>query len=89
VESAPRTSLSALLQAFTAGLQCEAAPCAAGLRDGEEGAELRPPLPDWSPERLLEVTRAGDQEALTIVFSYLLGRQRGGVARRRHALRSH
>ena len=88
IDSAARSSLSQpgseraraksqCLQAFTAGLHQEAAGFAAGLRDGEEGANLSP-LPDWSPERLRQLVSSGDQvEVLAYVFSYLLGRQRG------------
>lgn len=42
IEPAARSSLSRFLQAFAAGLQPEAAAYAAGLKDGEEGAEFRP-----------------------------------------------
>jgi hypothetical protein len=83
IEPAPRSTISPILQALTAGLHREAAPYAAGLKDGEEGAEFRP-LSDWSPERLSAALRSGDQPAISQIFSYALGYNRGD----RHALRT-
>jgi hypothetical protein len=86
MESAPRSlSLFAasafaepeMLQAFAVGLHREAASFAAGRKDGEEGAPFRP-LEDWSPERLREIVRSGDQVAMNRILSYALGRGRVG-----------
>ena len=92
LESVARSRLSALLQATAAGLQMEAAAYAAGLRDGEEGADFRP-LEDWSPERLIQLVRSGDQAGLSRASSYMHGYQRGrqfstkgGAREHEHAL---
>lgn len=84
IESVPRSLVSTMLQAFTAGLHREAASYAAGRKDGEEGAGYRP-LPDWSPELALLVLRSGDQAVQDRVFSYSCGYISG---RQTHALRS-
>lgn len=84
IESVPRSLVSTMLQAFTAGLHREAASYAAGRKDGEEGAGYRP-LPDWSPERAALILRSGDQAIKDRVFSYSCGFISG---RQTHALRS-
>jgi hypothetical protein len=84
IEPAPRSTRSQILQAFTAGLQHrEAAPYAAGLKDGEEGAAFRPSAA-WSPEYLISVLRSGDQPAISQILSYALGYHSGG----KYALRT-
>lgn len=84
LERGPRSQPSSLLQAITAGLQPEAAPYAAGLKDGEEGAAYRP-MPDWSPERAANTLLSGDHDVMHQVFSYSCGWVRGRE-RSRHAL---
>ena len=77
MESTARSTLlqPEMLQAFAAGLHREAAAFAAGREDGERGADFRP-LDDWSPERLLQILRSGDQVAMNRILSYALGRGR-------------
>jgi hypothetical protein len=80
IDAAARRKASGILQAFAAGLQQEAAAEAAGRRDGEEGAKFRPSR-DWSPERLLQIVRSGDQAAISAILSYALGHRQGCLSR--------